>query len=251
MNDISSTAVDGLMAFLELKKKWQSFYEDLGLIDLAETLNSKDVFVDIVGLKEDENLKDLSIFFMPSVKVQKEFLGQIIKAVERPFNQISFANRIINRWEFQKVWLSPWGVEPNFSKIKFLNRPENRPYLFLTKIEKEASEETLNRSAIDLRQDFEKQGKVGMNLFEYLVFQYYIQKHLSKEKTFYPDECHSIWLLDSELDGLLNSRLPFLKIGKSLMVESIRGKQLKIWALPLDYNECNAQKARSGIVIPL
>jgi len=258
MNDIGAKAVDGLMSFIELKKRWMSFYDKLGLIGLAETLDSENTFVDIVGLKEDRDLKDLSILFLPPIEVQKRFLGQVIKAIGISSNKVSFTNRIIKRWEFHKIWLSPWSVELNFSKIKFLNRPKGRPYLFLTENTKEVlGEKTLNRSAIDLQEEFKKQKRVGLNLFEYLIFHRdYVERHSLEghslgEKVSYPDECHSVWLLDSELPGLLGSRLSFLKIGKALMAESISDKQLKVWALPLDYNECNAQKARSGIVIPL
>jgi len=236
-NDIGAKVLDGLLAFMELKKSWMSFYEKLGLVGLTETLNSGDTFVDIVGLKEDENLKDLSILFMPPVEVQKQYLKDLKNACE-----------ISGR----KIWLSPWSVEKYFSKIKFLNRPKNRPYLFLTEDTKEVlGEKTLNRSVIDLQEEFKEQKRVGMNLFEYLVFcEDYIQRHSSREKISCPDVCHSVWLSDSELPGLSGAKLPFLKTGKSLMAESIRGKQLKVLALSLDYSECNAQKARSGIVIP-
>jgi len=228
MNDIGAKVVDGLLAFMELKESWMSFYEKLGLIGLAETLNSEDAFVDIVGLKEDENLKDLNILFMPPVEVQKQYLENLKNACET---------------SDRKIWLSPWTVEKYFSNITFLNRPKGKPHLFLTENEKEAPEETLNGSPVVLRQSFKDQGRVGMNLFEYFIFhRSYIQEHSSEKKISCPDVHYAVWLLDSELPD-----------GKPLITEteSAKGYKMKVWALPVGYSEYNAQKARSGIVIPL
>jgi len=80
-----------------------------------------------------------------------------------------------------------------------------------------------------------------MNLFEYLVFhRNYIQEHSSEKEISCPDVSYAVWLLDSQLPD-----------GKFLITESFENNQMKVWALPSDYNEYNAQKARSGIIIPL
>jgi len=141
MNKIKAQTSSSLGSFLELKKRWMSFYEKLGLSDLNESLNSEDLFIDINKIKEAEDLKDLSILFMPPVEVQKKYLENLKNACE------AFGIEIL---------LSPWTVNKFFPKIKFLNRPNDRPYLFLTENEKEAAEETLNESPINLRESFEE-----------------------------------------------------------------------------------------------
>lgn len=215
---------------------WVSSYDRFPMIlnEFSEKAELPANKAKLIEAKAEDGFNLLIPF--PSIKVQQAYLPLVIREAEEPMQGLA------DDQQFQKIWFSPHPTELSSpDKIKSLNRPENKPYFLLIRDDREAPEETLHRSADELRNIFKKKEETGFTLFEYLIFQRdYTLRH-AKSKKPHPDIEYGSWLLDSQLpDGQVLCVMGYLK-----------DYFLRIWSWPSDFDETRFFGARSGIVISL
>lgn len=200
--------IDNWQGFLV---QWKSFYtEKLGLkVQAGENMSP-------IGEIEEGDFKEPTYILIPSLAEEEKFF---------------------RRSDFHAVF-SPWTMK--FSSVVgscFPNEiiSDGRPdeeYLLLVEGTKEVPEETLNRSAKDLKAYLQSRELVGLTLFEYLIFHFYRRDS---------DANHLNWILDSKLpDGRILCARKNHKYG-----------EISIFAYPARYKEHNSQGARPGRIFKL
>ena len=182
-----------------IKNHWLEFYKQHNLEEIQKEIENIDIQltneqIDTIKEKTKEGFNHFIL--LPSIETQKQQLTNIKEQTEKPIKGLDDKQQ----YSDEGTWLSGT-VKPNFpDHIQTNNRPENKPYLLFIKNTPEVDDETRNKLAEQLRQEFKQKQETGLTLQEYLIFQRnYTQTHKQEDKP-HPDTKHVTWLLDSELD---------------------------------------------------
>ena len=223
--------------FMRFRDGWIDFYKKLNLMKHL-FLNKSfrwETFVDISKIN-----KSFMVVFLPSIENQKKCIVALKTVCESSIPNGIWISPHTVRCDLIEGSNNPQDIVNFLNSLEFKDRPNN-PYLLILEDYRDLPQKTRVTatddvdSGADLIKILVKDGEVGLNLFEYLVFRYsYILNHGN-------------YLKDSGASWLFGSILPN---GNSLVVAE-ETNQLKVWSWPLKYKERNFQGVRCGRVVSL
>lgn len=131
---------------------------------------------------------------MPPAEIQQEYLTKIKEETGKEMAGLDEKQQYTKQGTY--LWDS---VKKDFPhNIKTLNRPENKPYLLFVKNTQELEDETINKTADQMRDILRQKNETGLTLSEYLLFQRdYTRRNQTQDKP-HPETQYITWLLDSE-----------------------------------------------------
>lgn len=237
MGELATQWQEGLKDFIKFRDGWFDFYTKLG-IDECLHIDGAFRWERFVNLSKID--PSLMVLILPPAENQGRYIAALKTACETLMGHIWISPHTVRR-DLTHGSDDPQDMEDFLTNLDFSDRPDV-PYILTADDCEGFPEETraeANRSVkpgTELIEMFSESGKVGLNLFEYLVFRYaYFLKHKTQLSS--QGACWLFGSLLSDNHALVASEQPESK--------------LKVWSWPLNYRQHNSQGARCGMVTPL